>query len=213
MDRLQLSGPAETVGASGTLTLATLAETQAYLETPSDSGGAFDLLVQSLIDSVSVSAFGIMGGRFLKRPATSFDVVFTPVGDLEVLFLHQYPIGSISSIQLGYMSQDGTFSATQNLTGTDWYSDARSGRIYASLPTGRHSVRVVWTGGYVTVPQDAKEALFQWVGVKLRNVRLSSWGALSIQSENEARAYSVEEIPGFARGIFGKYAIGEVTVS
>ena len=213
MERVQIAGPAETVGAAGTLTLATLAETLAYLEQTSDSGGPFDLLVQSLIDSVSVAAFGIMGGRFLKRPATAFDFAFTPLGSLDALFLHQFPVGTITSIDYGYMSQDGTFSAQQTPQATEWYADRRSGRIYATLPWGKHSVRIVWTGGYVTVPQDAKEALFQWVGVKLARIKTARWDATSMQGANEARTFREQEIPVFSRDVFAKYAIAEVTVS
>src|SRR5262245_40647660 len=84
-ERLRLNGPPETTGPSGTLTLVSLAETLAYLEKYSDSGGPFDQLLQVLIDSACTGAFGLMGGRFLKQPTEYFDYVFTPESDQVIL--------------------------------------------------------------------------------------------------------------------------------
>jgi len=209
LGRLQLAGPAESVGAAGTLTLATLAEAQAYIEKPSDSGGAFDLLMQTLIDSASQGAFGLMGGRYLKRPATAFDFVLSPDSE-EVIWLHQYPIGTISAIQIGRLTANGVWESSYSLLATDWYADSRSGRIYGSWPDAKHSVRVTWTGGYETVPADAKEALIQWVGVKLNRLRKARWDMRTVQDATSGATFE-NELPQSAAVVFSKYSIPEAS--
>lgn len=204
MNRLQLAGPDATTGASGTLTLVSVAETEAYLEKPGDAG-AFDALVQTLIDSACWGAFGLMGGRFLKRPQTEFDFVMTPDDD-EYIYLHQYPVGTISLIEVGYMTANATWTASYTPIATDWYADKRSGKIYGLWGSSAHSVRVKWSGGFSTVPADAKEAVMQWVGVKLSRLRKARWDASSMQSQNEGWTYT-DELPGAAASVFAKYAL------
>jgi hypothetical protein len=204
VDSIAIAGPAETVGSSGTLTLVTVAEANAYLEKPADAG-AQDALLQILIDGVSFSAFALMGGRFLKRPSTPFDVVFTPRGDGSAIWLPQWPIGTISSIQLGNIASDQTFNPTTTLIATDWYSEPRSGRVYGSFPLNvLHSVRVVWTGGYTAIPQDAKDAALQWVGVKLSRIRAARWDQSAMQKADQGASY-LDECPKSALDTFLRY--------
>ena len=213
LGRLQLAGPAESVGAAGTLTLCSLAEFQAYIEKPGDSGGAFDILCQTLIDSASHGAFGLMGGRYLKRPATSFDFVLSPDSP-EVLWLNQYPIGTISSIQLGRLTGNGVWESSQSLLATEYYADPRSGRVYSfsGWPESKHSVRVVWTGGFDTVPADAKEALIQWAGVKLNRLRKGRWDIRTMQDATTGFTFE-NELPQSSAGVFAKYSIPEASVA
>ena len=212
MGRLQLAGPPETTGASGTLTLVSLAEQLAYLEKPSDSGGPFDVLIQMLIDSASVGAFAKMGGRFLKLPVDNFDFVFTPeIGG--VIHLHQYPIATIALVEIGSMTADQVWSPVGAALGTNsYYADKRSGRLYGDWPTSLHSVRVRWTAGYSSVPVDAKEALMQWVGVKRSRQKQGRWDVLSIQGATEGYSFA-GEIPASADAVFAKYALPEVSIA
>ena len=207
--RLQLAGPAETVGAAGTLTLVTVAEVQAYIEKPAEA--AFDALLQILIDSACTGAFGIMGGRFLKRPATAFDFVLTPETE-EVLFLPQYPIGTVSAVEAGYMSANNVWTATHVFASTDYYAESRSGRLYSQWPSDRHSVRVTWTGGHVTPPSDAKDAVMQWVGVKLQRLRKARWDVRSMSGPTESYSFE-DELPQSAASILAKYAIPEASMA
>lgn len=212
MERLRLAGPPETIGASGTLSLVTLAEALAYLNKPSDSGGPFDVLIQMFIDSVSTGAFGIMGGRFLKQPADFFDFVFTPESD-RVILLHQFPIVSISQIEHGHMTANGVWSSSGTIATTDYYADNRNGRIYGSWPDGiLHSIRVRWQAGYATVPADAKEAALMWVGVKRSRQINGRWDVLAQQGPTEGYSFGAE-LPAASANIFAKYAIPEVSVA
>ena len=208
--RLQLAGPAETVGAAGTLTLVTVAEVQAYIEKPAEA--AFDLLLQTLIDSASTGAFGLMGGRFLKRPATEFDFVLSPETE-EVVFLHQFPVGAVSLLEAGSMTANGVWTASHTFATTEYYVDARSGRLYASWPSDRHSIRVRWSGGYATAaPPDAKEALMQWVAVKLQRLRKGRWDVRSMSGPTESYSFD-NELPQSAAVVFSKYAVPEVSIA
>ena len=214
MGRLQLAGPAETVGPSGTLSLVTLAEALAYLEKPSDAGGPFDQLIQMLADSASVDAFGQMGGRFLKLGSDNFDFVMTPELD-GVIHLHQFPIANIALVEFGAMTADGVWAPSGSpLTTTSYYADKRSGRLYGNVtfPTSLHSVRVRWTGGFSPVPTDAKEAALQWVGVKRSRQKQGRWDVLSMQGATEGYSFS-SELPASAAAVFQKYAIPEVSVA
>lgn len=217
MDKIQLSGPAETTGASGTLTLVSLAEVLAYLEVTSDAG-AQDALIQTLIDSVCQHAFSLMGGRFLKRPATEFNYVFTPSGRGESVLLHQTPVGTISVCETGHFDSSGTWTAYETIS--DYYLDARAGALYrgniwgsfGGWPTAKYSVRVSWPGGFTSVPADAKEAVCQWVGTKLQRLRRSRWDVTSLTSAAEAATYATE-LPQMAAEIFEKYKLAEATSS
>lgn len=201
-DILQLAGPAETVGSSGNLSLATVAEILVYMKKTS---GADDALLQTLLDSVAVAAFGFMQGRFLKRSSTPFDVVFTPRGEGDVIWLTQWPIGTVTSVQTGGMDQNGQFNPDHTYEATEWYSDVKAGRIYGSFPAGtKHSVRVVWTGGYAAVPQDAKEAAMMWAAVKYQRANDARWDQTSMQSATQGYSYG-EEMPRFSQDIFAKY--------
>lgn len=213
LGRLQLAGPAESVGAAGTLTLASLAETQAYIEKPGDSGGPFDILCQTLIDSASTGAFGLMGGRYLLRPATAFDFVLSPDSP-EVIWLHQYPIGTITTVQFGRITGNGVWESTQTLLASEYYADSRSGRIYSfsGWPEAKHSVRVTWTGGFVAVPTDAKEGAMQWVGVKLNRLRKARWDIRTMQDATSGFTFE-NELPQSAALVFAKYAVPEASIA
>ena len=205
MESIALAGPAESVGSSGTLTLATIQEASAYMEKALD-GGAFDAQLQVLIDGVSMQAYSLMGGRFLKRPATPFDFVFTPKGNGFTIWLPQWPIGTITSVQIGQIISDGTFSPSATLAAGEWYSEKSNGRIYGSFPAGSmHSVRVVWTGGYAAVPQDAKDACLQWVGVKLSRIRAARWDHTSMQKSDQGASYREQECPQQSFETFLRY--------
>lgn len=202
---LQLDGPAETTGAGGTLNFVSLAEVLVYLEQQSDSGGSFDTLVQKLIDSVSVSAFGLMNGRFLVRPSTEFDFVFTPEQE-DVIFLPQYPVGTVSVVELGYMSANGTWSSSESVAVENYYVESLTGRIYGSWPVQRHSVRIKWPGGYTAAPEDAKEAAAKWVGVKLQRARVARWDVTSQTKGGTESATYTAELPPDVAAIWAKYA-------
>lgn len=213
MERLRLAGPDETTGVTGTLNFVTVAETQAYIEKPGDSGGAFDTLIQTLIDSASQGVFGLTGGRFIKRSTTEFDFVMTP-DTVETILLHQYPVGAISLIEFGTMESNGVWALSWTPAASDWYADLRAGKIHGYWPSGKHSIRVKWTGGFAStaIPADIKEAVFQWVGVKLSRLRKARWDASSMQGATEGWTFT-DELPPSAAATIAKYSIPEASMA
>lgn len=206
IERIRINGPAETYGASGTLSLVSLAEVQAYMEQTGDAG-PFDALIQSLIDSVSATAYGLMHGRFLKRPTAEFEYAITPINNTTV-FLHQWPVGTVSLLELGYMLGN-TWTTVQTLTSVDYTVDKEKGLLigYGGFPATQFGVRVNWTGGYTAVPPDAKEACFKYVMTKLIRKRKGRIDATTQSGPTEGYTFE-DELPKAARVIFQKYATG-----
>jgi len=215
--RVQIAGPAESTGPTGTLSLASIAEFQAYIEKPGDAGGPFDTLCQLVLDSACVGAFSLMGGRFLKRPAAEFEFAMTPEAE-DRIFLHQWPVGTVSALEAGGFTANGVWQASYVYTAQEWYADMRSGRLYGTWPWGifppslHHAVRVRWTGGFTTVPADAKEAVMQWAGVKLNRTRKARWDVTSSQGPTEGYTFS-GELPDFAAATFAKYTTPEASIA
>jgi len=207
MSHVELDGPAETTGVGGTLSLATLANFQAYIGEASDSGGAVDTLHQTVLDAACHGAYSKMGGRFLLRPATAFDWVFSSQDVGSTLFLQQWPVGTVSVFELGWMSANGVWTSQYTVPVGEYYLDSRSGRIYGTWPTSLHSVRVAWTGGFTTVPADAKEAVMIWAGVKLERVRRMRWDQKSKTSGQEGATFTDSDLPGYVAEVFQKYSL------
>jgi hypothetical protein len=214
MNHLVLDGPDATTGAGGTLSLVTLAEFQAYINEDADAG-PLDARQQTLIDSACYGAFSLMGGRFLLRPATEFDYVLSPFDAGNTLFLPQYPLGTISVLEIGYMSANGVWTSQRTVASGDYYADAESGRVYGAWPLGMHTVRVSWPGGYTSalVPADAKEAVMMWAAVKMQRVRRSRWDVKTLQAASEGYSYTDTDLPEVARATFQKYSLATASLT
>lgn len=206
IERLRLTGPAESYGSSGTLSLVSVAEVLAHMEQTGDAG-SFDALIQSYIDAVSAAAYGRMHGRFIKRPTTPFDYVITPI-NRDTVFLHQWPIGTVSTVEIGYMV-GSTWTSTQTLTAVDYTLDSERGLLigYGGFPDAQLSVRVEWTGGYTAVPPDLKEAVYKWVITKLVRKREGRIDATSQSGPTEGYTFE-DELLKASRDIFQKYSTG-----
>lgn len=207
IERVRINGPSESYGASGTLSLVSVSEVQAYMEQTGDSGGPYDTLIQTLIDAVSASAYGLMHGRFLKRPAAEFEYAITPVAS-DMVFLHQWPVGTISLVEIGYMLGN-VWQTTQTVNSTDYTLDTQKGILigYGGFPATQFGVRVNWTGGYTSVPPDAKEAAIKHVVTKLIRKRKGRIDATSQAGPTESYTFE-DELPKAARIIFQKYSTG-----
>jgi hypothetical protein len=156
-----------------------------------------------------------MGGRFLLRPAAAFNFVLTPFDDGSTLFLSQYPIGTITAIETGYMSADDTWTSQGTVAAGDYYSDADSGRVFGAWPLSMHSVRVEWTGGFeaAAVPADAKEAVMAWSAVKWQRVKRARWDVKTLSGASEGYSYIDTDLPAASETVLRKYAIASVSVS
>jgi len=213
MNIVRLAGPAKTTGVGGTLSIVTLAEFQAYINEDSEAG--VDARQQILLDSACYGAFSAMGGRFILRPATEFDMVLSSIDIGETIFLPQYPIGTISVLELGYMSGNGIWTSQTTVTTGDYYVDSDTGRVYGNWPLTLHSIRVKWPGGFLAadVPADVKEAVMIWAAVKLQRARRSRWDVKTLQAASEGYAYIETDLPESAAAIFRKYSLATATAA
>lgn len=205
---IHLGGPAETVGATGSLSLVSVADLQVYLDLPP---GENDTYHQVLLDTVHMSAFRLMGGRFIKIPSVDFDEVVDIEQARRTLFLAQKPITSITAIDLGEMTSDGTFTSSNTLTTDEYYTDKPSGRIYTRWPgvwpKGQDIVRVRYKAGFSTVPADLKAAVCRWVSVLLVRIDAKNYHAIAHSSGNESTSFTLEEIPEASARVFEMYSL------
>ena len=215
MNHLVLDGPAATTGASGTLSFVALADWQAYIKETGDAGGPIDTRHRIVLDSALHSAFSLMGGRFLLRPSTAFSYVLSPFDDGSTLFLSQYPVGTITAIETGYMSADGVWTNQNTIDTDNYYADKASGRVYGVWPVALHSVRVEWDGGYIAaeVPADAKEAVMAWAAVKWQRVKRTRWDVKTLSGASEGYSYIDTDLPAASEAVLRKYAMPTVSVS
>ncbi len=213
MNNLVFPGPIAKTGAGETLNFVTLLEFQNYINEPAVDA-ATDARMQQLIDSASYGAFSAMGGRFLLRPATEFDYVMASVAEGSTLFLPQYPVGTISRLDFGYMSANGVWVQSLAVPTSEYYVDSETGRVYGAWPTSMHSVRVTWPGGYpaAELPEDAKEAVMMTAAVKLQRARRSRWDVKTLTAGSEGYTYFESDIPPVAAGVFQKYSLPTSTI-
>lgn len=170
--------------------LTTAASVKTYLDI---SASTWDSLLATLVTSCSVWIENYCGGRRFKNSGT--DVTEILDGDPEffgskVLFLKNYPIISVTSISY----------ATGTLGSPNWnvydsanyyVKNAGTGEVwFDSLPSGRQNIRVIYQGGYDSVPEDLSLACTQLVARifnkrKSEGVSNESVGGASVMWDRE----------------------------
>jgi len=210
--KVWLAGPAPTTGVGGNLELVTRAEFQLYINEPSEA--AVDARQQILLNSAHQTAFSEMGGRFILRSATEFDYVLTAPDDGDVLFLPQYPVGTISIVERGFMSAVGVWTSQGTVAASEYYVDAPTGRMYGNWPTKMHSVRVVFPAGFIAaeVPADVKEAVMMHTAVKVQRTRRSRWDVKTLQAASEGASFYESDLPPAAAAIYQRYSLATATI-
>lgn len=213
MNAFVLAGPAATTGVGGTLELVTLAEFQAYIVVTAEA--TLDAQQQILLNAAHQTAYTAMGGRFILRPATEFDYVLSAPDDGSTVFFPQYPIGTISVIQRGYMSALGVWTSQGDVAVGDYYQDSATGRIYGNFPTSMHNMRVKCPAGYVSanVPADIKEAVMMHTAVKFQRVSRSRWDVKSEQTASQGASYYESDIPPAAAAIYQTYRLAAASIA
>ena len=215
MQYLELAGPAPATGAGSTLELLPLAELHTYLKRSTDA--AFDGVLQKLLDVVHWEVFRLTGGRFILRDATAFDHVLSVFEATKQIYLPQLPVGTITSVDIGSMTADATFTSTKSVATTEFYSNKEGGVLYAktlggSWPRGRHSIRVVYTAGFATVPEDIKGAVAQIVSVKFQRGLDADHGRLQVSQGTQGYVLTQDDIPKPAMQVIRNYALPGIEV-
>ncbi len=147
-------------------------------------GSDLDAVITQLISAAS-AYFDKSTKRKLESATYTED--YSGTGD-RVLSLRHYPVTALTSISV---SADRTFPASSLIPAGDYVLDKEAGlvtqvssstiEIFRTNPvwsTGRYNIRVVYTAGYTTVPEDLKEAAIVWASWKL-----AKRGAVGLTSE------------------------------
>lgn len=170
--------------------LTTAASVKTYLDI---SASTWDTLLATLVTSCSVWIENYCGGKRFKNPGT--DVTELHDGDPDslgnkVVFLKNYPIISVTSISYATGSLG---SPTWNVYDSANYyvKNAATGEVwFDSLPAGRQNIRVIYQGGYETIPEDLSLACIQLVARifnkrKSEGVSNESVGGASVMWDRE----------------------------
>lgn len=213
---IQLSGPGATrSGAANDYEVLDLATLKSLLT--SATGSAQDTVLQKLLDGVHQATWKYTG-RIFKLNATPYVQVYHgPAGT--TLRVHQWPIGVLSSLEAGYLTDaTGSFSILRTYASTEYYADKDRGIIHAmngaNFAAGWHSVRVTYTAGYSSaqMPADIQRALADWVGVCLKRTTTKTWDVASEAIREEAKTFIVEEMPKATKAVLDRYCRMEALI-
>lgn len=146
-------------------------------------GTSLDAFVTAMIPR-SLAALERLTNR--KLEAASFTEDYGGNGTPN-LFLRYPPINSITEIK---ESDTRDFASVTAIPSSDYVLDSEAGilkrveateiavlRTGAIWPSGDYNIRVVYNGGFSTVPEDLKEAAMLWTSLRLR--RRGSIGIVS----------------------------------
>lgn len=153
----------------------------------------WDTIIGTLITSCSVWIENYCGGIRFKNSLS--DVTEYHSGDPFAegntsIFLANIPVDSITSIA----SSSGSLSSptwTNYSAATDYVVNTSTGEVkFSSLPVGSQNIKVVYQGGYATIPEDLQLACLELVA-RVFNKRKSygvsneSVGGASVTWEKE----------------------------
>lgn len=150
------------------------------------SGAAMDATIEGIINRVSDMIEAHLGRLIVTRtvpatPATRITEYHTLDSSRSVLFLSQYPIITLTSVDEGWWSA-GTWTSSLTLTaGTDYIANNPSGKLVrisggmaGGWLCGMESVRVIYSAGVAStadVPQGIKDVALSLAGRKFRELQ------------------------------------------
>ncbi len=157
-----------------------------YKTVHSLQGSGMDAALEAVINRVSDMLEAYLGRLVVTRtivgtPATRITEYHTLDSLRSALFLSQYPVITITSVDEGFWSA-GTWTSSASFTeGTDYIADKASGKLTrissgfaGSWFCGFEGVRVVYSAGVATtadVPQAIKDVALSLAGRKFREAQ------------------------------------------
>ena len=162
--------------------LVTLAEAKSYLRI---DGSSEDTLLETLINGSTHQLETYTGRKLKSRTYTAEDYDGTGTPEL---ILREYPVSSVASVNMDRLRQFGAGTAVSlelltvsgdegRLTFTPGY--VSSGLGIARFLTGTKVVRITYTAGYATVPDDLKLACLKVVAIHFAHSREGADGVVS----------------------------------
>lgn len=190
------------MSADATVDLITKAQAKAFLKITASSE---DDIIDTLIHGASQAVVGFCGRDFVQATYTEY---YDGSGN-EKLILKNYPIVSVSSVNIDTTRQWGAASAVT--VATDLIVGNDSGIIelwnnWRSFGCGKKTVRVVYSAGYASIPYDVQQAclltVMYWYKRHYQDQRIG------LQSETIGErnmTYSNEDLPKTAKLMLSGY--------
>jgi len=140
------------------------------------------------INAVSRRANSITRRKLKSRTYT--DATFDGTGD-DHLVLPQYPVTAVSAVSVDITR---AFAATAVLDSDDYEYDEDTGILYIWIgtPKFKRCVRVTYTAGYVTAPDDLQDAIVQAVAYSWKKSVSKSFGVQSITGDGVTTQFEID---------------------
>jgi hypothetical protein len=206
---LTLAGPGSS---TAHYALITVADLKVYLRDAGLAGGSEDTNLGYVVDGLNRDAHGLLRGRFVLDTGITWDQVYDTAAS-RFLYLDQRPIVSVALCEYGYY-QDGTWTALESFTGSDYIVDADAGRLLRTppwcWPATNMGLRVQYRAGYTATPPDLKLKLCQWGKVLWNRITANRIDVTSISHETEGTQYRMSELPDETARLLEYYARKEM---
>jgi len=141
-----------------------------------------------LINAVSARANTITRRKLKGR--TYSDVTLDGTGS-DLILLPQYPVTAVSEVKV---DSARAFGAATVVDTDDWEYDGDTGElfIWTKTPKVRRCVRVSYTAGYVTVPDDLQYAIVEAVAYSWKQLSSKTIGTRSITGDGITTQYEID---------------------
>jgi hypothetical protein len=157
-----------------------------------------------ILNATTVRAEHIAKRLFAARSITKdLDGTGTPK-----LILPVWPVNSVSRVNI---DSAGTFASADDIDSDDFrvYEDeGYIALVYTTFPVGFHNVRVVWNGGFSTIPSDLQFAAIECLKWNLLRLSGEAIGVRNIIASDGSNTGMEITIPTSAQRVFESYRGG-----
>jgi len=187
--------------------LITLAE---YKEIEGISSPKEDLRLATLVPSVSQLVKTYCGNSLIDYYSTNKVELFSINWATHILQLTESPVNTIISVE----KRDSVDENYSTVPTTEYYLDTATdsvlyvtGRTYKNWPQGAGSVRVTYTAGYSSCPEDLKLAVVDLITYYLRDEHKErrTLGGASIQNQGSTSLANSVAFPDHIKRVLDMY--------
>ena len=152
-----------------------LCTTQNVKDYINDTGTGRDTIIAALIPAAQSFIEEYCRRVFEKAQVTEYHH-----GGADRLFLKRFPIADTPA-PVVYEDQDRVYSVDDIVDSEDYFIDNDNGIIFFdwSLQSGRGAIKIIYTGGYDTIPQAVRQACVELVAKKVKTGGSGDIGVIS----------------------------------
>lgn len=189
--------------------LVTLDQVKLQLDIPL-ANTSYDDLLEGFIDATS-DHFENYTNRYLKQ-RTGLEQYSNGDGKAELL-MHQWPITKPSEVWIDSTSQFTDPSKQLDPSEYELILDGRGQGVgiillkygdYCRFPVGRRNIKVVYDGGYATVPYDIQNRAI-WAVEYMYDMRSDRRMGTESKGKNQETTRFLENLPGFITDVLDAY--------